>query len=98
MYRALVILAVLMGSAFPAHAADYGDGSGIGVLIRGIGLLIVVVIAGLLYFLPSVCAFRRGHHQRGPILALNILAGWTAIGWVAAFVWAFTAVHPQIRT
>ena len=91
MYRAHVILAVLVGFAFPAQAADYDGGS-------GISLLIVVVIAGLLYFLPSVCAFRRRHHQRGAILALNILAGWTAIGWVVAFVWAFTAVHPQVKT
>ena len=91
MYRIPAILAVPIGLILPAHAADDGGGT-------DIVFLIAAAVVGLLYFLPSVCAFKRGHHQRAAILALNILAGWTAIGWVAAFVWAFTEVRSQIKT
>ena len=59
-------------------------------LVSGIiGLLLLA-----LYFLPAVVAKLRAHHQRGAILALNILLGWTLLGWVIAFVWALTAVKP----
>lgn len=58
--------------------------------------IVMLLIAGLLivsYFLPSVIGFRRGHHNAAAILALNILLGWTFIGWVAALVWSLTAVR-----
>ena len=43
----------------------------------------------LLYFLPSIIAFLKGHKNRVPILILNFLLGWTFIGWVISLVWAF---------
>jgi hypothetical protein len=42
---------------------------------------------GLLYFLPTVLATRRGHHVL-PILLLNFFLGWTVIGWFVMFFWA----------
>jgi len=50
------------------------------------------VIAGL-YLLPSIVAIGRNHHNGGAISLLNILLGWTLIGWVVAMVWAVTAVR-----
>ena len=43
----------------------------------------------LLYFLPSII----GHKKRDftGIFILNLLLGWTVIGWVAAMVWACAA-------
>jgi Superinfection immunity protein len=54
----------------------------------------VLIFAGLalllaLYFAPSLLAYARGAPDAGCVLAINILAGWTAIGWVIAFVMAF---------
>jgi len=43
-------------------------------------------------FLPSIVAFVRGHHNRYAILILNILLGWTVVGWALALVWSLTAV------
>lgn len=42
----------------------------------------------LLYFLPSII----GHGKRSftGILVLNLLLGWTVIGWFAALIWACT--------
>jgi Superinfection immunity protein len=45
----------------------------------------------VLYFLPSMTAEGRGHHQLLAILVLNLLLGWTMVGWIAALVWACTA-------
>ena len=53
---------------------------------------IVVAIILLVYFIPAIVASKRGHPQSLAIFVLNLLMGWTAIGWVVAIVWACTAV------
>ena len=47
----------------------------------------------LLYFLPSLIG--RNKRNSGAILALNLLLGWTVVGWVVSLVWALT-VDPEI--
>ena len=54
------------------------------------GVIFGISMMLLVYFLPSIVAHVRGHANFSPILALNILTGWTAIGWVVAFVWSLT--------
>lgn len=44
-----------------------------------------------LYVFPSIVATARGHHQQNAIFILNLLLGWTIIGWIAALIWAATA-------
>lgn len=46
------------------------------------------VIGIFVYLLPSVVAGLRSHRNVPALLALNLLLGWTIIGWVAALVWA----------
>jgi hypothetical protein len=59
-------------------------------------LLILLWLFGLLmYLLPGAIAQRRAHHQQTAIWVLNIFAGWTVVGWIAALVWASTAVQPR---
>ena len=41
-----------------------------------------------LYFTPSIVAFYRAKPSRFGIAFLNLIAGWTMIGWIAAFIWA----------
>jgi len=52
-----------------------------------LGLLATLVA---IYFLPTIVAGVRGHHNRGAIALLNLFLGWTFLGWVAALVWAAT--------
>jgi hypothetical protein len=52
--------------------------------------IIVVIIIFVLYLLPAIVASVRNHHQAPVIFALNLLLGWTVLGWVLALVWAFT--------
>ncbi|MBN1856556.1 MAG: superinfection immunity protein [Dehalococcoidia bacterium] len=59
--------------------------------LLGIGIIwLVVVCLVLIYFLPGIVAIMRHKQNRVSICILNLLAGWTAIGWVAALVWAFS--------
>ena len=41
-----------------------------------------------LYLAPFMVAAARGHDAIGPILAANLVIGWTGIGWIALLVWA----------
>lgn len=44
----------------------------------------------LLYLLPSIVAAVRQHRSGGAICALNILFGWTLLGWCLALIWSLT--------
>ena len=54
--------------------------------------LFFMIIGGLLHFIPSVIAFLRDHQSKWAILALNVLLGWSGIGWIAALIWSLTGV------
>ncbi len=54
--------------------------------------LIYIVLIFIAYFLPSCVADCRRHHQRHAICVLNLFLGWTVLGWIAALIWASTAV------
>lgn len=60
---------------------------------------LVAVLSGtiiLLGVVPSLIAFIRNHRRRRAILVLNLLTGWTGIGWVIAAVWSSTAnIEPR---
>lgn len=67
------------------------------VMAHGIVIAIVIMaIAFAIYFLPTFIAFNRRHHNRLAIFGLNLLLGWTFFGWVGAFIWALTAVRPEL--
>ncbi len=50
--------------------------------------LIILVATGIVYFMPWFVAVLRDHQQRFMVGLLNLLLGWTLIGWVVAFLWA----------
>jgi hypothetical protein len=41
-----------------------------------------------IYFLPSMLAVARHHRNASALFLLNLLAGWTVIGWVISLIWA----------
>ena len=50
-----------------------------------------------LYMLPGIIALARHHHQSIAIVVLNVVAGWTVIGWVVALVWSRTATKENVK-
>lgn len=57
---------------------------------------IFLAVAILFYFAPYLQAKQKGHPQQGAIGALNLLLGWTLLGWVAALVWAYTSAEQAV--
>ena len=53
--------------------------------------IIMLLLIVLIYMLPSLIAYSREHPRRQDIAVLNILLGWTLIGWIAVFLWASLA-------
>ena len=56
------------------------------------------ILFWLAYFVPSAVALIRNHKNKIAITILNILLGWTIIGWTVALIWSFTStkdVHSQ---
>jgi hypothetical protein len=58
------------------YAGHFGPGG---------GLLLLV-----LYFAPSIIALLRGHLSAAAIFVLNLVFGWTFIGWIIALIWSLT--------
>lgn len=54
-----------------------------------------LLFVAVLYFIPTVIAVIRDHHNKVAIAVLNTFLGWTFIGWVAALVWSVTANKNQ---
>lgn len=53
-----------------------------------IGAFITAVVMIVIYFVPLMVAVRRDMQKVAGVAVLNILLGWTLIGWVIALVWA----------
>ena len=52
--------------------------------------IIILIIVLFMYFVPAIVAHHRKHSKATAIRILNILTGWTFVGWIAAAVWAYT--------
>ncbi len=50
--------------------------------------LVFLAILALIHFVPSFVAFSRNHASRKLILLLNVIMGWTVIGWALLLYWA----------
>lgn len=49
---------------------------------------LLFIVLAVLYFLPTMVGWSK--RNAGAIFVLNLLLGWTFIGWVVALVWALT--------
>jgi hypothetical protein len=54
-----------------------------------VGGIIFFFIALYIYFIPAIVG--RKHDEAIAIAVLNLLLGWTLVGWVLALVWAGTS-------
>jgi hypothetical protein len=64
-------------------------------MITGLFTLLLIAAGFAVYFLPTIAARRKANF--GAIFALNLLLGWTLIGWVVALVWAMTVDNPPVH-
>ena len=52
-------------------------------------MMFFLLFSILLYFLPTIIGRHKADAMR--IFLVNLLFGWTVIGWVIALIWACTA-------
>jgi len=62
------------------------------ILYAYVGSVIGILVT--LYELPAIVAYKKKHPSYLAILLVNILTGWTIVGWVVALVWAFADTSP----
>ena len=66
------------------------------IIIGSDGIHILDAIFLAIYFIPAIVAWTRRHRQFMAIAVLNVLLGWTVLGWIGALVWACTTdVEPM---
>ena len=51
--------------------------------------LLLFVIGTLVFFLPTIIAYDKQCVVL-PVFLINLIAGWTLVGWLVALVWAIT--------
>ena len=66
-------------------------------LALAIGALVLGLIAIVLYFFPTIIAFRRGHRNRWVIFLINFVFGATVLGWIGALIWAMNRIDDPLR-
>lgn len=57
--------------------------------------IILFAFVAIVYFIPSIAA--SGKKGSDGIIALNVLLGWTGIGWIGALIWALVAENRPIK-
>jgi len=58
--------------------------------MESLGLFIFII----LYFLPAGVAMARHKRNAGAIVVVNLLLGWSVIGWLWALIWSITVDTP----
>ena len=51
--------------------------------------VLVLCAAVYLYFVPFAIAYVRRHKYTKTVFLLNLLFGWTGVGWIVLVVWSF---------
>jgi 4-hydroxybenzoate polyprenyltransferase len=83
----IVAIIFLLVAAFCTVVNTFNDGAG--ELFKTPIAFVFIGLSLALYFLPSYIAYEKKKKNAGAIFALNLLTGWTVIGWVIGLVWAF---------
>ena len=52
----------------------------------------------LFYFAPTLNARNREHPHYPVIFLVNLLSGWTIIGWFVAIIWSCASIKPSRTT
>ncbi len=70
----------------------------LGIFDGMLGGTVIMMVLMLVYLLPTLIAAARRTQNRIAILSLNLLLGWTLIGWVVALVWSLSRVTAKAET
>lgn len=60
-----------------------------------LGFVFLVLLIGL-YFLPVIIAYRKNHQAIVGIIIVNIIVGWTLIGWIVCLIWSYSGSKKEV--
>jgi hypothetical protein len=92
-YAVTGVVAFAAGLALTALALAGQTGAAVGDTAMFVAGSVAVVSFIGLYFLPSIVASNRKHHNIGAVVVVNVFLGWTFVGWVVALAMAASAVR-----
>ena len=55
---------------------------------EAVALVIGILSAALIYFIPALIAKRRQIENLEAIFLVNLVFGWTVLGWIGALIWS----------
>jgi DNA-directed RNA polymerase subunit RPC12/RpoP len=90
-----VLLTQSQNGDFPAPQSQKPSSEDVSSAAAVVFLFVYAAASLMLYVLPTAIAFIRKHQNAPAIAALNILLGWSCLGWIAALVWSFTEVRSR---
>lgn len=85
-----ICLAIILAGSLFGPIARTPSGMPAGAAVDPGPALFWIAVCLAFYFLPALVAFNRYHPETRAITALDLLLGWSVVGWVAALVWALT--------
>ena len=91
-YIAFVTMPAMLLATFTGNFGDGGKFS-----VWAIEKAQFIVIGIYIYIAPSIIAYNRKHHQKMAIIALNVLLGWSIIGWIIALIWSLSATVKDMK-
>lgn len=58
------------------------------------GMVLLIALCAF-YAIPTIVACVKKHPARDGIAVVNLILGWTLLGWVAALAWAFNGAEKK---
>ena len=52
--------------------------------------MVALIVICFVYFMPTINAILRKHHNIKSITVVNVFLGWTFVGWVVALSWSYS--------
>jgi Superinfection immunity protein len=62
-------------------------------MMFALSIFVMLGVVLVVYFVPTMVAFKRVHPNRWAIFVINFCFGSTGIGWLGALIWALHKVH-----
>ena len=56
---------------------------------KAFGLIIIVAV--IAYFIPFYIALIRNHYRKALIFLLNLIFGWSGIGWIVLLIYSIVS-------
>ena len=96
MHNVLIFLAdiAIRPPSSPASSSASGVFGVFGLLLMLLSWTIGIALALAIYWAPTIVAIFKKHPHLVGIIVINFFFGWTLIGWIASFIWAFIIPQP----